>query len=156
MPRPFPLEYPQSLGTYDTYERAQRAVDFLSDRQFPVENLAIVGADLRQFERVTGRLTYPRAMLAGALSGAWFGLLIGILLWLFGTAAGRGSALTVLAPVLLGAVFGSAFGAAGYAATGHRRDFTSVSTVIANRYEVLCEHRVANEARDLLSQLLVM
>jgi hypothetical protein len=156
VPRPFPLEYPQSLGTYNTYEQAQRVVDFLSDRQFPVENLAIVGADLRQFERVTGRLTYPRAMVAGALSGAWFGLLIGILLWLFGNADGRGSALTVLGPVLLGAVFGAAFGAAGYAASGHRRDFTSVSTVIANRYEVLCEHKVAVQARELLSLLMLV
>ena len=147
------LEYPQPLATYDTYEQAQRAVDFLSDHEFPVENLAIVGTDLRQFERVTGRLNYPRAAAAGAASGAWFGLLIGLVLWLFGNAGGRGSVIVLLVPIALGAVFGAAFAAAGYAATGGRRDFTSVSTIVATRYEVLCEHRVAQQARELLAQL---
>ncbi|HEV7827221.1 MAG TPA: general stress protein [Mycobacteriales bacterium] len=153
MTRPFPLEYPQPLATYDTYEEAQRAVDYLSDQQFPVENLAIVGTDLRQFERVTGRLTYARAAGAGAVSGAWFGLLLGILLWLFATQDSRGSVLTLVGPIVLGALFGAAFGAAGYAATGGRRDFTSVSTILATRYEVMCEHRVAQQARDLLGRL---
>jgi hypothetical protein len=151
--RPFPLEYPQPLATYDTYEQAQRAVDFLSDHEFPVENLAIVGTDLRQFERVTGRLTYPRAMGAGAASGAWFGLLVGLLLWLFGSGDHTNPALALLGPILLGAGFGAAFGAASYAATRGRRDFTSVSTIVATRYEVLSEHRVAQQARDLLAEL---
>jgi uncharacterized membrane protein len=150
--RPFPLEYPQPLATYDTYEQAQHAVDYLSDQQFPVQNLAIVGTDLRQFERVTGRLTYARAAGAGAVSGAWFGLLLGILLWLF-AAADQRNALTLVGPIVLGALFGAAFGAAGYAATGGRRDFTSVSTILATRYEVMCEHRVAQQARDLLARL---
>jgi hypothetical protein len=151
--RPFPLEYPQPLATYETYEQAQRAVDYLSDNQFPVENLAIVGTDLRQFERVTGRLTYGRAAAAGAASGAWFGVLLGILLWMFAAGQQKGSLLTLLGPIVLGALFGAAFGAAGYAATGGRRDFTSVSTIIATRYEVMCEHRVAQQARDLLGRL---
>jgi hypothetical protein len=150
--RPFPLEYPQPLATYDTYEQAQRAVDYLADQQFPVENLAIVGTDLRQFERVTGRLTYARAAGAGAVSGAWFGLLLGILLWLFAGADER-TALTLVGPIVLGALFGAAFGAAGYAATGGRRDFTSVSTILATRYEVMCEHKVVQQARDLLGRL---
>ena len=153
MSTPFPLEYPQSIGTYDTYEQAQHAVDHLSDNQFPVQNLAIVGTDLRQFERVTGRLTYARAAGAGAASGAWFGLLIGILLWLFATQRSGGHVLTLVGPIVLGALFGAAFGAAGYAATGGRRDFTSVSTITATRYEVMCEHKVAQEARDLLARL---
>jgi hypothetical protein len=29
------LEYPMSLGRYDSYEKAQRAVDYLSDHEFP-------------------------------------------------------------------------------------------------------------------------
>jgi hypothetical protein len=118
-----------------------------------VQNLAIVGTDLRQFERVTGRLTYAKAAGAGAASGAWFGVLLGILLWLFASGDQRASLLTLLGPIVLGALFGAAFGAAGYAATGGRRDFTSVRTIIATRYEVLCEHRVAQEARDLLARL---
>mgnify|MGYP006111902719 CR=1 FL=1 len=57
----FSLQYPQSLGVFDQYADAQKAVDFLSDEHFPVENIAIVGTELRQVERVTGRppLTVP-------------------------------------------------------------------------------------------------
>ena len=48
-----------------------------------MENLDIVGSDLRLVERVTGRLTTARATAAGAASGAWFGLFIGLLVGLF-------------------------------------------------------------------------
>ena len=58
-----------SLGTFEKYEQAQRAVDYLSDHEFPVENCMIVGTDLKQVERVTGRLTRGRVAGAGALSG---------------------------------------------------------------------------------------
>ena len=54
------------VGSYDSYERAQAAVDFLSDQKFPVENVTIIGSDLRQVERVTGRLTWGRVLAAGA------------------------------------------------------------------------------------------
>ena len=45
------------IGSYPTYAEAQRAVDYLSDQQFPVQQVTIVGVDLMQVERVTGRLT---------------------------------------------------------------------------------------------------
>src|SRR5580765_4541639 len=79
----FSLKYPQSLGVYDHYVYAQQAVDFLSDSGFPVQNVLIVGTDLKQVERVTGRLTTGRVALAGAASGAWLGLLVGVLLGIF-------------------------------------------------------------------------
>src|SRR5690606_21961957 len=62
------------LGTYDTYDAAQEVVDRLARAEFPVKQVSIVGSDLRTVERVTGKMTYGRAALAGAASGAWFGL----------------------------------------------------------------------------------
>ena len=59
------LEYPMSLGRYDTYDEAQKAVDYLSDHEFPVQNVLIVGTDLKQLERVTGRLTRAGSSLGG-------------------------------------------------------------------------------------------
>src|SRR3954470_13162705 len=112
------LDFPQSLGIFDRYEDAQRAVDYLSDQEFPVENCMIVGTELKQVERVTGRLTYARAALAGAASGAWTGLLIGILLSLFATGSNAWAAIAT--GLLIGVAFGLAFGLAGYAATGGR------------------------------------
>src|ERR1700753_2973988 len=83
-----------TVARFDDYETAQRAVDQLSDDGFPVENLDIVGSELRLVERVTGRLTRGRAAGAGALSGLWAGLLLGGLLALF---TSRHSFLSVIA-----------------------------------------------------------
>ena len=145
------LDFPQSLGVFDRYEDAQRAVDYLSDQEFPVQNCVIVGTELRQVERVTGRLTYARAAMAGAASGAWMGLFVGILLSLFST--GNNAAAAVITGILIGVVFGMAMGLATYAATGGRRDFTSVTQVVATRYEVLVEHKLLLRAQELLQQM---
>jgi hypothetical protein len=144
------LAYPMSLGTYDKYEDAQKAVDYLSDNEFAVENCMIVGTDLKQVERVTGRLTRGRVAGAGALSGMWMGLFVGLIFTLFDQGA-TGSTLAVMSTVAFGAVFGVVWAMLGYAATKGRRDFTSVSQVVATRYEVLVEHKLAEQGRALLA-----
>jgi len=144
------LDYPMSLGTYEKYEDAQKAVDYLSDHQFAVENCMIVGTDLRQVERVTGRLTRERVAGAGALSGMWMGLFVGLIFALFDQ---NSTTWAVLATVAFGALFGLVWALLGYAATKGRRDFTSVSQVVATRYEVLVEHKLAEQGRALLAQM---
>ncbi|HVI37502.1 MAG TPA: general stress protein, partial [Gaiellales bacterium] len=125
------------VGSYENYQQAQRAVDFLSDEKFPVENVTIIGSDLRMVERVTGRLSWGRAIGAGAASGAWFGLFVGLLLGIFAP-SGSSWVGSVLTGLLIGLVFGALFGAMGYAATRGRRDFTSTSAIVAGRYDVMC------------------
>src|ERR671925_654236 len=73
----------QTVSTYNSYEDAERAVDYLSDNGFPVENAQIVGSNLHLVEQVTGRVTTGRAGLAGAGTGGWFGLFNGLLGGLF-------------------------------------------------------------------------
>jgi hypothetical protein len=144
------LEFPQSLGVYDNYEQAQRAVDFLSDQEFPVENCMIVGTELKQVERVTGRLTTGRVALGGLLSGVWMGLFIGLIFSFFGT----GNALAIIVSTMaFGALFGVIWALVGYAATRGHRDFSSVSRIVATRYEVLVEHKFLAQAQELLAQL---
>jgi hypothetical protein len=140
------------VGSYENYQQAQRAVDFLSDEKFPVENVTIIGSDLRMIERVTGRLNWGRAIAAGAASGAWFGLFVGLLLGIF---AVNGSTWlgSVIAGLLIGLVFGAVFGAVGYAATRGQRDFTSTSQVVASRYDVMCNPQFAEQARAALARL---
>jgi hypothetical protein len=139
-----------SVGTFDTYADAQRAVDHLADEKFPVENLAIVGTDLRQVERVTGRMTWAKAALGGLASGVWIGLFVGLLLGLF-TDEGWGQ--IILFSVLWGALFMLILALVGYAATGGRRDFTSQNVTIAAHYEIFCQHQHAEKARELLAKL---
>ncbi|TWD74721.1 hypothetical protein FB561_6152 [Kribbella amoyensis] len=151
MPSMDPRPTGVTIGTYDTYAEAQRAVDYLSDEKFPVEHTTIVGNNLRQVEKITGRLTWSRALTAGLASGAWFGLFVGVLLGLFTSDGGWLAAL--LTGVVLGAVFGIAFGAIGYAQMGGRRDFTSRTAVVATTYDVLCDLKFAEEARNHLAKL---
>ena len=144
------LDFPQSLGVHDRYEDAQKAVDHLADHGFPVENCMIVGTDLKQVERVTGRLTTGRVAMGGLLSGVWLGLFVGLVLSLFG----EGSALAVIgSAAVFGALFCVIWALVGYAATRGRRDFTSVTQVVATRYEVLVEHKHAQQGRELLAQM---
>jgi hypothetical protein len=146
-PRPTGLP----IGSYDTYREAQRAVDYLSDEKFPVEHTTIVGNNLRQVEKITGRLTWGKAITAGLASGAWFGLFVGVLLGIFTTSGGWLPAL--ITGVVLGSLFGMAFGAIGYAQLRGRRDFTSRTSVVATSYDVLCDHKYAEEARNHLAKL---
>lgn len=147
---PMRLEFPQSLAVYDDYAQAQKTVDFLSDEHFPVENCMIVGTDLKRIERITGRLTTARVAAGAAASGAWFGLFIGVIFTLFGD---DNALATILSTVVIGAAFFVIWGLLGYAMTRGQRDFQSVTAVVATRYEVLVEHKVATQARELLAKL---
>lgn len=140
------------VGTYDTYAQAQRAVDYLSDHEFPVQNLTIVGTGLRQVERVTGRLTRNKVITAGAVGGAWWGLFVGMLIGIF-SSTGTAWIASVLVGVSAGAIFGALTGMAGYRATGGQRDFTSTTGLVAESYQVLCVAKFADEARSHLARL---
>jgi len=139
-----------TVAVYLDYASAQRAVDYLSDNGFPVEQTAIVGTDLRLVERVLGRMTIGRAALAGAASGAWFGLFIGLLFALFTT---RNWFLVIVTGLLIGAAWGAAFGAIAHAMTGGQRDFTSSSQLVAERYAVTATAEHADRAGQMLSRM---
>jgi hypothetical protein len=141
----------EQIGAYSTYLEAQQAVDFLSDKEFAVQHVTIVGTDLRMVERVTGRLSYARVALAGAATGAWFGLFVGVLLSLF--TQGASVVGVVLQALLIGAGFGMLFGVISYAFTGGRRDFTSSSQIVASEYQVLCAREQVDEARQVLGRM---
>jgi hypothetical protein len=139
-----------TVASYDDYLQAQAAVDRLSDDGFPVEHLDIVGSDLRLVERVTGRLTKARAASAGAASGAWTGLLVGLLLGLFvNSISWLGVVLTAIA---LGAVWGAVLGFAAHAATRGARDFSSIRSFVAGRYDLIARDGTVDQARSMLAR----
>lgn len=138
------------VGSYPTYAEAQRAVDYLSEREFPVQQVTIVGVDLMQVERVTGRLTWPKVIGGGVLTGAWLGLFIGLILGFFGNPwAALGTALVA------GVFFGLITSAVPYAMARGTRDFSSTMQLVAGRYDVLCDPQNAEKARDLLAHLAI-
>ncbi len=137
------------LATYDDYAGAQKAVDTLSDNGFPVQNVAIVGVDVRIVEAVLGRMSWGRAAVSGLFTGAWFGALVGLFVGLFSSTTG--SLVPILALGLLyGAAFGIVWGLITYAFTRGQRDFVSRQQLQATRYDVLCEQSVLGDARRIL------
>lgn len=147
----FELEFPQSVGVFSTYQAAQKAVDFLADEKFPVENLAIVGTDLRLMERVTGRRTWGTVVRTGILNGVSTGLLVALLLLFLFPETGAWALFP--AALAIGIVISVGFSALAYALSGGRRDFDSVAKTVATKYEIMCEHKVAAQARDLLATM---
>jgi len=142
------------VATFDDYASAEKAVDMLSDRGFPVERTAIVGRDLQYVEHVTGRMTTAKAALNGAVSGAVVGLFVG---WFFGLFNWFNpviaSAWLALWGVLIGAALGAIMGAIGHSVLGGRRDFASVGAVQAQHFDLVVEEPVADEAARLLQEL---
>lgn len=150
IPRTPTLPQGETVAAYGTYLEAQKAVDLLADKGFPILMVTIVGTDLRMVERVTGKLSYPRAALSGFMSGAWFGLFVGLLLSLFST---PGSPSPFLPAILIGGAFGLLFSVIVYSLSRGRRDFTSASQIVASSYAILCLPEKAHQARALLQEI---
>ncbi|MFC9883229.1 general stress protein [Streptomyces libani] len=137
------------IASYPTYAEAERAVDYLSDQEFPVERVAIIGHDLQLVEQVVGRVGPGRAALSGAASGALPGALIG---WLFGLLSWLDPVLALYG-LIFGAVIGALLGLLLYSLQRGRRDFASVSAMQPSRYEVVADAEVADQAAKLLNRL---
>jgi hypothetical protein len=141
----------RTVAAYDQYGDAQRAVDYLSDRRFPVE---IVGHGVRYVEQVGGRMTVGRAALLGAAHGAALGVLLGALASIFfALDPSPAWGLLMLYGLVAGALFGAVLGAIAHAATGGRRDFTSAAGMEAERYDVVVDEDVADRAAEILRSL---
>jgi len=141
-----------TVATYDNYRDAERVVDFLSDREFPVERAAIVGSGLKTVEQIAGRLTTGRAALAGATQGAVTGLFFAVLIGFFFTIE-EGFFGILLYGLVAGALFGATFGAVGQAMQRGRRDFASIQSMQAATYELQVDHEVSAKAKQLLVEL---
>ena len=144
----------RTVASFDDYADAQRAVDRLSDEGFPVARVTIVGTGLRYVEQVTGRMTTGRAALMGAAQGAMLGALFGLVFGLIFTIDPNPALLLlVLYGLVAGAIAGALVGAITHAATGGTRDFASVAGMQADRYEVVVDDEVADQAASILRSM---
>ncbi len=148
---PFKLEYPQSVGIFNTYAEAQNVVDHLADGNFPVNNLVIVGTDLKLMERVTGKKTWGTVLSQGVTTGVSTGLLVGFLMLIF--TPGGNFLVLLLTALVIGVLIGIAFAGLGYALQRGKRDFNSITMTVPSRFELLCEHRVAAQAREKIAAM---
>ncbi|NED95492.1 hypothetical protein G1H11_09215 [Phytoactinopolyspora alkaliphila] len=138
-----------TVATYETYDDAQAAVTSLSNDGFPIENIDIVGSDVRLLERVTARMTRRRSLGNSALNGIVLGVLIGLLMGLF--APGFAWLGMAAAGALIGATWGAAFGLAAHGLSDAERGFASARRLVASRYDLVVRNGLAEQARNTLA-----
>lgn len=139
------------IATFDNYADAERAVDYLSDRRFQVNRVAIIGRDMEYHEQVLGRLNYGGAAVRSAGSGALAGALLG---WIFGLVNWIEPLISAVVLSAYGFIFGAVVGALVgllvHALQRGRRDFHSVTALRPRHFDVVVDASVADEAIRLL------
>lgn len=138
------------IGSYESYEQAQRAVGHLASADFPVTDITIVGVEPMLVERIAGRMGWGRLLSSTAMSGALFGLFLGVVLSFLNPGAG---VIAIGIGLVAGVGFNMLFGALGYAVNRNKRGFVSQSQLVARRYDVLAQPRNAEKGRALLADL---
>lgn len=132
----------------DSYAEAQSVVNRLAQADYSVANIAIVGRDLVTVERITGRLTYAKVAMRGALNGAWFGLFIG---FMFGATSTDATTVFLPATVAIGAGIGMLFNLVIYSMRRRRHDFQSVQQVVASQYDIIVPNGTVDAVRAALA-----
>ena len=109
----------------------------------PLQQVTIVGVDLMQVERVTGRLTWPKVLGGGVITGAWLGIVHRAGARVYHGPTPWGALIT---GVIAGVFFGLITSAVPYAMARGTRDFSSTMQLVAGRYDVLCDPQSAETA----------
>ncbi len=139
----------EKIAEYATYQAAQEAVSKLIQSDIPAREIAIVGHGLRSVETVTGRLGYAAAARSGAINGILLGLLFSAI-FVLGT---PNAAIQLFIGVMfVGIAVGMLLSLVMYALLRRRRDYTSVTQVLADRYEITVLATSIHRAREVLGR----
>ncbi len=136
------------VASFSSYEQAREAVDTLARREgFSLQQISIVGSDLKSVERVIGRMSAARAAMSGAVTGTMMGLFVTLMWLLIYPEAGFSSILGVF---LLAIAFGTIWSLLAYALSPRKREFTSMMQLTASRFDLLVPHALAAQAAQVL------
>lgn len=144
-----PQEHGEKIAEHTTHQGAQKMVTQLIQAEIPAKDIAIVGRGLRSVESVTGRLGYAAAARSGAINGILLGLLFSAI-FVLGT---PNAALQLFIGVMLvGIAVGMLLSIVMYTLLRRRRDYTSITQVIADQYEVTVLPRSIQRARETIGR----
>ena len=136
------------VASFSSYEQAREAVDTLARREgFSLQQISIVGSDLKSVERVIGRMSAARAAMSGAVTGTMMGLFVTLMWLLIYPEAGFSSILGVF---LLAIAFGTIWSLLTYALSPRKREFTSMMQLTASRFDLLVPPALAAQAAQVL------
>lgn len=129
------------------YEVAQKTVSKLIAGEVPARDIAIVGQSVRTVERVTGKLGYAAAARSGAINGVLIGLVLSAIM-LFGNPDAPIS--LFLGFILIGVALGMVMSLVTYSIVRRRRDFASMTQMVADHYEVRVQAASLAKARQVM------
>lgn len=144
-----PQEHGEKIADFATYPAAQKAVSQLVEADIPARDIAIVGHGLRSVETVTGRLGYAAAARSGAVNGILLGLLFSAI-FVLGTP--NAAIQLFIGVMLVGIALGMLMSIITYSIVRRRRDYTSITQVLADRYEVTVLPRSIHRAREVVGR----
>jgi hypothetical protein len=137
----------EMVASSHDYEVAQKTVSKLIEGDVPARDIAIVGQGVRTVERVTGRLGYAAAARSGAVNGVLIGLVLSAIM-LFGNPKAEIS--LFLGFILVGVALGMIMSLVTYSIVRRRRDFASMTQMLADHYEVRVQTASLAKARQVL------
>ncbi|SJN30044.1 hypothetical protein FM104_06795 [Microbacterium esteraromaticum] len=137
----------EMIASTRDYEAAQKTVSKLIAGEVPARDIAIVGQSVRTVERVTGKLGYAAAARSGAINGVLIGLVLSAIM-LFGNPDAPIS--LFLGFLFVGVALGMIMSLVTYAIVRRRRDFASVTQMIADHYEVRVQAASLAKARQVV------
>jgi hypothetical protein len=141
------------VGTFPSFQQAQHAVDALARAHFPTRRVMIVAGGLRLLESRGGRPGYGWAALHGLLLGVTIAAVLGFLLPVAAFDDPLAAGLTVAAwAALAGGMAGAAIGV-GVEALRSPGWPAGREVLHAERYDVVADDEVANQASRLLDRL---
>ncbi len=143
----------KTVASYASYGEAERAVDHLADRGFPVSRVSIVGQGIHFVEQIKGPWGYTGAAVQGMLSGAAIGALFGLVLGVFSLVEPLVSGIALaLYGLLFGGLIGLVVGPIGHSMWRGRRDFRSVGSIEASTFDIVVDAEVGEDARRILAK----
>lgn len=134
----------ETVASTRDYEVAQKTVSKLIAGDVPARDIAIVGQGVRTVERVTGKLGYAAAARSGAINGVLIGLVLSAIM-LFGNPDAPIS--LFLGFILIGVALGMIMSLVTYSIVRRRRDFASMTQMLADHYEVRVQAGALAKAR---------
>jgi hypothetical protein len=140
------------VASFASYQQAQQAVDRLAGAQFPVRRVSVVARGLRLLEQPGGRPGYGWAALHGLLLGTPIAAILSAVAAVTVLDEPLAASLTIAAwASLAGAVAGVAIGA-GVEALRTPGPKDPQPVLHADRYDLVADDEVADQARHLLSR----
>lgn len=137
----------EKVASSHDYEVAQKTVSKLIAGEVPARDIAIVGQGVRTVERVTGKLGYAGAARSGAVNGVLIGLVLSAIM-LFGNP--KAEITLFLGFILVGVALGMIMSLVTYSIVRRRRDFASMTQMLADHYEVRVQTASLAKARQVL------